>query len=459
VLSDVSIESRHQEIAMRDKFDDVVMNWRLMIPIILTVTGLIVAIKFGVEYSLLTWNHITTEDAQIKATTVHISAEVGGRLRALHVADGDAVKTGDLLAEIDPLTYQAAVDEVRAMLEAVLHQLEAAQVELTLSAEQYRGELTQVQALLMRRRAEVQEAETGLAYEQMRVKHLTAERRAALKMTRARATESRALLGKALKEWQQAQDLWAAGVIAQDRLEAAQVAHAQASARHDQAVQQVRQAEANVATAEAAEKLVQMKAQRLDALRAEARREEASVQLAWMNMAAVQAKEREVNRFIAQKRALEARLSAAELQLSRTRVLSPLDGIVLLKKAEVGEWLERGQPLLVLENPQDLWVVTNIRESEIADVKVGSKARIWVDAYPELRFEGEVASVGAAALSELAEAKPTEFFTKIEQRIPVKVIFRQPNELLKAGMMVWVGIERHRDRQPSRPSPTRDGDR
>lgn len=436
---------------MSDKFDDVVTNWRLMIPIILTATGLVIAIKFGIEYSLLTWDHITTEDAQIKATRVQVSAEVSGRLRALHVTDGDAVKTGDLLAELDPLTYQAAADQARAMLEAVMHQLEAAQADFTLSVEQYRGELTRAQALLMRRRAEAQEAETALAFEQARVKYLIAERRAALEMARAREAESRTLSSKTLKERQQARELFAAGVIAHDRLEAAQVAHAQASARDDQAVQQVRQARANLATAEASGKLVHMKGQRLDALRAEVLREEASVQMAWMNMAAVQAKEREINRFTAQKRALEAQLRAAELQLSRTRIVSPLPSIVIVKKAEVGEWIERGQPLLVLANPQDLWVVTNIRESEIADVKVGSKARVWVDAYPELRFEGEVVSVGAAALSELAESKPTEFFTKIEQRIPVKVVLYDQNALLKAGMMVWVGIERRHERKPSRP--------
>ena len=429
---------------MSDKFDDVVMNWRLMIPIILTVTGLVVAIKFGIEYTLLTWDHITTEDAQIKATRVQVSPEVSGRLRALHVNDGDAVSVGTLLAEIDPLTYQAEADQVRAMLEGVMHQLVAAEADLTLSAERYRGELMQAQALLTRRRAEVQEAEVALAFEQARVKHLIAEQRAALAAARARAAEGHALLGKALRGWQQAQELFAAGVIAHDQLEAAQVSHAQAKAREEQAVQQVRQAAANLATAQASDKLVRMKQQRLDALQAEAQKEEASVQLAWMNMAAVQAKEREISRFTAQKRAFEARLRAADLQLSRTRVLSPLDGIVILKKAEVGEWVERGQPLIVLANPHDLWVVTNIRETEIADVKVGSKARIWVDAYPELRFEGEVVSVGAAALSELADQKPTEFFSKIEQRIPVKVVLHNQNDLLKAGMMVWIGIERQR---------------
>jgi membrane fusion protein (multidrug efflux system) len=229
------------------------------------------------------------------------------------------------------------------------------------------------------------------------------------------------------------------------------VAQAQADARGEQAVQQVRQAEAHLATAEASERLVHMKSQRLNATRAEVHREEASVQLAWMNMAAVQAKEREINHLHAEQRALEARLRAAELQLSRTQVRSPLDGIVIVKKVEAGEWIERGRPLLVLANPHDLWVVTNIRESEIAGVKVGNKARVWVDAYPELRFEGEVVSVGATALSELSEEKPTEFFSKVEQRIPVKVVLHQQTDILKAGMMVWVGIERQRERRPTRP--------
>ena len=436
---------------MSDKFDDIVTNWRLMIPIILTATGLVIAIKFGIEYSLLTWDHITTEDAQLKTTKVQVSAEVSGRLRVLHVTEGSPVHKGDLLAELEPLTYQAEVDQVRALLEGLAHQLQAAQHDLTLAAEQYRGALTQAQALLQRRRAEVQEAESALAFERARIQHLITERRAAVEAARARAAESRALFGQALKEWQQAQELFAAGVIAPDRLEAAQVTRAQAGARDEQAVQQVRQTEAHLATAEASERLVHMKSQRLNATRAEVHREEAGVQLAWMNMASVQAKEREINRLQAQQRALEARLRAAELQLSRTQVRSPLEGIVIVKKVEAGEWIERGQPLLVLADPHDLWVVTNIRESEIADVKVGNKAQVWVDAYPELRFEGEVASVGATALSELGDAKPTEFFSKIEQRIPVKVVLHRQTDLLKAGMMVWVGIERHRERKSTPP--------
>lgn len=438
---------------MSDKFDDVVTNWRLMIPIILTVTGLVIAIKFGIEYTLLTWDHITTEDAQIKATKVQLSAEVNGRLRALYVDEGMAVKRGEMLAEIDPTLYQAEVDQVRALLEGLQHQFEAAQYDLMLAAEQYRGELEQAQALLQRRRAEVDEAETALAFEQARARHLLAERRAALGGARAQEAEAQAWLGQAQKGLEQAQELYTAGIIAHDRLEAAQVIHAQAQARHVQVQQQVQQAAAHLATAAASDKLVQMRQQRVDALRAEVRKEEASVQLAWMNLAATQSKEREINRLEAQKRVLEARLTAAELQLARTRVLSPLDGIVIVKKAEAGEWLERGQPLLVLTDPADIWVVTNIRETDIAGVQVGSKARIWADAYPEARVDGEVVSVGATTLSEMSEPKPSEFFAKIEQRIPVRIALRDHEHGFKAGMMVWVGIARQRQHASASQEP------
>jgi multidrug resistance efflux pump len=64
---------------------------------------------------------------------------------------------------------------------------------------------------------------------------------------------------------------------------------------------------------------------------------------------------------------------------------------------------------------------------------------------------GVAPEVRRSALSELDDQKPTEFFSKIEQRIPVKVVLHNQNELLKAGMMVWVGIERHRGRRPSQP--------
>src|SRR5687767_7938957 len=118
---------------MSDKFDDIVMNWRLMIPMILTAAGLVIAIKFGIEYTLLTWDHITTEDAQIKATKVQVSAEVSGRLLALVVDEGAAVHRGDVLAELDATPYQSEVVQVRAMLEAVMHQFEAAQYSLTMA--------------------------------------------------------------------------------------------------------------------------------------------------------------------------------------------------------------------------------------------------------------------------------------------------------------------------------------
>jgi membrane fusion protein (multidrug efflux system) len=443
-----------QSMAMRDKFgkfDDIVMNWRLMVPIILTATGLIIAIKFGIEYSLLTWDHVTTEDAQVKATKIQVSAEVGGRLRALYVEEGATVKTMDLLAELDPTTYQWEVDQTRAMLEGLAHELEAAQYDLALADAKVRGELAQAEALLARRQSEVREGEVALAFERVRVSSLVAEQRAAVDGARARTVESQALLSKALAESQRVQELVAAGIAAQERLEAAAVAHAQAAARHDQMSQQVRQAEAQLETAKASGKLVEMKTRRLDALHAEARKEKAAVQFAQVNRAAIHLKQEQIQRLHTQKRVLEARLNAAELQLARTRIRSPVDGIVLLKKAEAGEWLERGQPLLLLGDPHDLWVQTNIRESEIAEVRVGNKVQIWVDAYPELRFEGTVAWVGATALSELAEAKPSEFFTKIEQRIPVKVALQEQNEILKAGMMVWVGIQRRRPQTPPRP--------
>jgi membrane fusion protein (multidrug efflux system) len=75
---------------------------------------------------------------------------------------------------------------------------------------------------------------------------------------------------------------------------------------------------------------------------------------------------------------------------------------------------------------------------------VGRPVEIWVDAYPDRRFEGKVLTVGAAAISEFSLFPPTGTFTKVEQRLPVQISVPNDDGLLKPGMMVVVGIVRNK---------------
>ncbi|MGH7415288.1 MAG: HlyD family secretion protein, partial [Candidatus Rokuibacteriota bacterium] len=79
-------------------------------------------------------------------------------------------------------------------------------------------------------------------------------------------------------------------------------------------------------------------------------------------------------------------LDLARTRLEEMTIFSPLGGIVLRKNLEVGEMATPGVPILTLMKPSDIWVRAYVPEEEIGRIKVGSPARITVDAYPARRF-------------------------------------------------------------------------
>jgi membrane fusion protein (multidrug efflux system) len=144
---------------------------------------------------------------------------------------------------------------------------------------------------------------------------------------------------------------------------------------------------------------------------------------------------------------LEARLKEVHGQAERARqslqdtvLRSPIDGVISRKRVEEGQLVQNGQPVLVISDPKDVWILANIKESYIREVAVGKPVDITVDAYPDRHFEGKVETIGAAAISEFALFQPTGSFTKVEQRIPVQITVANADGLLKPGMMVVIGI-------------------
>ena len=178
-------------------------------------------------------------------------------------------------------------------------------------------------------------------------------------------------------------------------------------------------------------------AQQLDAARAAAAA--ADAQLASAQAALVGADAR-----VAASRA--ARDQAA-LQLSYTRIIAPATGVVSKKSVEVGQLEQPGQPLMAIVPLQDVWVVANLKETETADVTAGDPAEITVDAYPGRRFRGQVESLAPATGAKFSLLPPdnaTGNFTKVVQRIPVRIRLAGPADPahpLRPGMSAVVTIQ------------------
>ncbi len=126
-----------------------------------------------------------------------------------------------------------------------------------------------------------------------------------------------------------------------------------------------------------------------------------------------------------------AQYQLAELQIVYSTIKAPADGYVGRKNVEVGNRVSSGQTLMVVVEP-DLWVVANFKETQLAKMKPGQPARISIDSIPDKVFDGTVDSFSPATGNEFAllpADNSTGNFTKIVQRVPVKVVFN-PDSIL-----------------------------
>ena len=175
-------------------------------------------------------------------------------------------------------------------------------------------------------------------------------------------------------------------------------------------------------------------------------------EIAEANTAGVISKEQRVESLRGKLAEARAALTAAELKLDHTRVTSPIDGVVAKKVANLGEVIKPGQTIAVIVDLTKVWVEANLEETKVQHVHLGQEVDLKVDAYPGTRFTGKVVNIGAAATSEFAlipENRSAGNFTKVTQRIPIKIEVTTPAYQLRPGMMVVVGIDIRRGKEDS----------
>jgi multidrug resistance efflux pump len=148
----------------------------------------------------------------------------------------------------------------------------------------------------------------------------------------------------------------------------------------------------------------------------------------------------------AQVQMAEAQLRQARINLDNTVVHAPGDGQVSEASVRVGQYVTAGSQLLYVVPPR-LWVVANFKETQIAGVRLGQAVRFSVDALGGARMTGRVQEIAPATGSEFSVLKAdnaTGNFTKVVQRLPVKIAIDEGQELaprLRAGMSVVVRLD------------------
>jgi membrane fusion protein (multidrug efflux system) len=364
---------------------------------------------------------VTTDDAEVDGHLNPVSGKITGSVIEVDVDDNQTVKAGQVLVKIDPRDFQARVDQTRAALLYAEAQANAANVNVPLTQEVTQGGTSSASGDL----------QTALADQASAAQTYQMAMSSDLAYARAEVAKNQATADKAQSDLARMKPLADKAEISQQQYDGYVATAREAQGDLDAAKQKLEQAQQNVAVTKAKLDSASGKVAQAQAGQVEARANLKQVSVRTANAAGAAASVEQA----------KANLAAAELQLSYTTIVAPVDGVVTNKSVEVGEVAQSGQGLLVLVPLNDVWVTANFKETQLKTVHPGQKAEIHVDMYGQT-FTGHVDSIAGATGSRLSLLPPenaTGNFVKVVQRIPVKIMLDPiPPEkaILRPGMNV-----------------------
>jgi membrane fusion protein, multidrug efflux system len=378
--------------------------------------GAIAAGSLGFNWWQYTAAHEETDNATVAGHVHQISARIPGNVSAVLVNDNQSVKQGQLLVKLDARDYQIKLQQAQADLAAAQQKASTAQINIALSAKnaeatgtQSQGDIGKAQAAIAQAQAQVSEAQAGIP------------------RALAQLAQSQANLRKAQLDFDRFNQLFSEGAVAQRDLDTARQAYQVAQAQVNADQELVRQAEAkvaqtkqSVATAQAGLTSSQSTLQQAEAKGIQTQVSQSDFGTAKTAIAQAQ-----------------VALKNAQQQLSYTAIVAPADGKIGRKTVEVGQQIQPGTPLMALVS-NDYWVTANFKETQLERMRPGQPVEIKLDSFPHKTFTGAIDSLSPASGAQFALLPPdnaTGNFTKVVQRIPVKVKF-DPKSI--QGFEQWV---------------------
>ena len=354
---------------------------RKLLRLVLIAAILSVAVYYGGREVTSRIDYVYTEDSRIQADLIVVSSRVDGWVTSLGITEGSTIAAGNVLATIDSRESKLRVVELKAQISGI---------------EAERSRLA---------------AERRLVDEQ--TASLYSSERSQLESAQVTVSSLQPQLDLAKRELQRAKSLFDRKVFSRRQLDQADTALQQIDRENRMAVADLKAAQAKLKEAGA-------ERTKLDVL------------------------DGEISILKHRKAEMMARLEHQKLDLADRTIKSPVNGVVDKTFVKVGEYVTPGQRLALVHDPDKIWIEANIKETQIRKLKIGQRVELGVDAYPDIAFEGRVLSIGNATTSEFAllpNPNPSGNFTKITQRLPVRIAIQQQDGLLRPGMMVEVNID------------------
>ncbi len=331
-------------------------------------------------------NTVTATGALQAVTTVQVGSQASGTIAALYADFNSVVKKGQVIAQLDPSTAKAQVEQARANLE------------------QARASLANARAAVVNARAGVSDAQArGLA-----ARSTVQNNQAGVSGAQANVAVLKAQQDDALSLLKQQESLLKAGVIAQRDYDVAVTAYRTAEARYNQAVAQLDQA-----------KLAEQSSSSAGIAQSQAVVEQSQAQVAQAQA--------QVQQATAQVQQAQAALNVSEVNLSHTTITSPIDGIVVSRDVNVGQTVAASlsAPTLftIANDLTQMQVIANIDQADIGLVEQAKSVKFTVDAFPGKEFDGEIAEM---------RLNPVNVQNVVTYNVVINV--DNPEQKLKPGM-------------------------
>jgi membrane fusion protein (multidrug efflux system) len=367
---------------------------RYLTPVLVVLLALAVLVAVTRNWNSWEGGHVeqVTDDAYVRGDLTPLSTKVAGIVQSVAVSDYQQVHKGDLIVELEDNDYQAQVSQANAAVEAA-----RAAIENNLRQRQL--EDTRIDKAL----AGIDEAKAQIAAAQAGKNAVEAQ------LIRARSERKRQ------------EDLRQANAATQQKLETA--------------VADEQQLAAQFASRDAD----------LSAARTGLRSTELAVEAERRQKIVLESQEQQLT---ADLRAKEASLVVTQVNVGYTKIYAPGDGSVGERQVRPGQLVSPGTQVIAFVDSKR-WVQANYKETQLTNVRVGDAAEIRVDQFPGQVFHGKVIEIAPASGSQFALLPPdnaTGNFTKVVQRIPVKIALDDRNQasILRPGLSVTATVRTRR---------------
>ena len=397
-----------------------------MIWIAAGVAVFFVALIFGIRWWMYASRHVETDDAYVQGHVHQISTRIAGTVSKVLVDDNQFVKQGQLLVQLDPRDYMVKAQQAQAAVRLAESQSTAAQVNVPQAAANAQAKAAQAVGNVTGAQAAISSAQAGVATAQ-----------AGVAASRAALAQASANLERAQRDYQRYAMLAKEGAVPAQQLDQALASVRVAKADKDAAADNIRAAQSKVSAA--VQSVSQARANLVASRGGVAEAQAARVQ--------IEAARRQFGTTQAAIGQAQAAANEAQLALSYTNIYAPTSGIVGRRSVEAGQRLQPGQSLMAIVEPAP-WISANFKETQLEQVRPGEPVTIKLDTFPHRTFLGHVTGVSPASGAQFALLPPenaTGNFTKIVQRIPVKIEFdprsiRGYETRILPGMSAVVGV-------------------